>query len=151
MTRSTWRAVGALAAVALVALLGACGGDDDAPSTDPGSSPPSSSATASGSGTTAPGGAGQEEGPVIVDAAEVVPGAAPVLDVRGQLPTACHEPSYEVEPGGDELAVRLFSLVDPAAMCAQAIQPFTLAVPLGPTPSAPVTVTLNGEAVGTLG
>lgn len=87
----------------------------------------------------------------MVESAAVVTGSEPVLEVRGQLPTPCHEPSSEVVPGAGTIDVRVFSLVEGDGLCAQVVEPFTLAVPLGEMPSAPMAVRLNGETVGTLG
>lgn len=148
--------MGLAVAVALFTLAAACGGDDVDLRSEPAATAPGGTGGTRGtppdsSPSTAPGGsAALEEGPVVVESAEVVAGASPSLRVAGQLPTACHQPSYEVVPAGGELVVRVFSLFDAAAVCAQAVEPFTLAVPLGARPASPVTVTLNGEAVGEL-
>ncbi len=157
-----------LLALALTVVAGACGGDGDTSAT-----PATTSTTAAAGGpatpssvTIGPGGTTPTtrpgtpttvlvEGPVLVDGAQVVVDASGgALAVTGQLPTPCHQLSYEVVapdvPGGT-VAVRLFSLVDPDVMCAQAVAPFTSSVPLGPVPGTPTPVTLNGDPVGTLG
>ncbi|MPY96349.1 MAG: hypothetical protein GEV08_25780 [Acidimicrobiia bacterium] len=153
MRRFTWMALGVA-----VLFVAACGDDDDATptattrgeveTTRP-AVPTSSSGGATASSTSGPG--GLEEAPLIVESASVSGGATPVLDIRGQLPTPCHQPTSEVVAGTGTIDVRVFSLVDPEAMCAQVVEPFTLSVPLGALPAETATVLLNGEAVGTIG
>ena len=70
------------------------------------------------------------------------------LEVRGQLPTPCNEPRWEVTDDGATIAVTLWSVSDPATSCIQVLEPLELSIPLGTLVTGERTVTLNGETVG---
>jgi hypothetical protein len=96
--------------------------------------------------------AGGTPDPVYVDSTEIeYLESFPVqvrLLVKGSLPTPCHEAVFEVQDLGDRLDVLLWSLADPDQVCAQVLEPFELAIPLGSFESANVPVVLNGDEVG---
>ena len=95
---------------------------------------------------------GGEEGPVYVDSTDLLYlESFPVqvrLVVTGSLPTPCHEAAWEVEQASDGISVRLWSVSDPGAVCADVLEPFEVSIPLGSFDGANLPVTLNGEPVG---
>ena len=70
------------------------------------------------------------------------------MEVRGSLPTPCHEAIFEVQDLGDVIDVRLWSLADADAICIQVLEPFEIVIPLGSYETADIPVVLNGEVVG---
>lgn len=97
-------------------------------------------------------------GAVYIDSAELlIMESYPVqvaLAIAGDLPTPCHELryQYEIQDFGDEkrIDVTAYSEADPAAMCAQVLQPFEQRVgfDLQNAPEGMYVVCLNGELVG---
>ncbi|MGH8875019.1 MAG: hypothetical protein ACRDVM_07195 [Acidimicrobiia bacterium] len=95
---------------------------------------------------------GWVEGQAFVDGAQlVVMESFPIqvaVAIEGSLPTPCHQAGWEVATVGERIDVRLFSVADPEAVCAQVLQPFQQSVPLGSFESGTFEVWLNGERVG---
>ncbi|MCW5877000.1 MAG: hypothetical protein KIS85_08990 [Anaerolineales bacterium] len=95
-------------------------------------------------------------GAVFVDRADLlVMESFPVqvaLMVSGNLPTPCHTLHYEVAEADAENRIRvmMWSEADPAAMCAQVLQPFEESVRISMEGAGDGTysVWLNGELVG---
>lgn len=73
------------------------------------------------------------------------PGPAELV-ITGSLPSACHEPAWEVESGPAGVRVRLWSWRDGADPCATVSKPVELTVPLGRIDTA-TSVRLEGEPV----
>ena len=83
-------------------------------------------------------------GPVTI---EKLTADAAVLTITGTLPTPCHELRLSVPdaPAADgSVRIEAWSVTDPARMCAQVMQPFSVQVPVR---SANVPVTVNGQPV----
>jgi hypothetical protein len=74
------------------------------------------------------------------------------LSLSGNLPTPCNELRIVVdEPDANNIiAVEVYSVVDPNAICVQVLQPFQASVNLGSFPSGHYTITVNGEVKGEL-
>ena len=71
-----------------------------------------------------------------------------MLDVSGDKPTACHEIFWTAEDDGEHIDIAMISQIAPDQVCAQVIEPFTIAVPLGSWAEESREVRLNGEVVG---
>ena len=71
-----------------------------------------------------------------------------MLDVTGDKPTPCHEIFWTVEDDGEVIAIEMISQVATEQVCAQVIEPFTIAVPLGSWTEESREIELNGEVVG---
>jgi hypothetical protein len=71
-----------------------------------------------------------------------------MLDVSGDKPTACHEIFWTVEDDGEVIDIVMISQIASDQVCAQALEPFTVAVPLGSWAEESREVRLNGEVVG---
>ena len=71
-----------------------------------------------------------------------------VLDVTGEKPTPCHEIFWTVEDDGDVIEIEMISQVASEQVCAEVIEPFTIAVPLGSWAGESREIQLNGEIVG---
>jgi hypothetical protein len=71
-----------------------------------------------------------------------------MLDVTGEKPTPCHEIFWTVEDDGEVIAIEMLSQVAAEQTCAQVIEPFTIAVPLGSWTEESREIELNGEIVG---
>jgi hypothetical protein len=73
-----------------------------------------------------------------------------VLHLQGHLPSPCHNLRAEVSEPDDQnrIEVEVYSLVDPAVMCAQVLEEFDTRINLGSYPSGDYTVWVNGEQVG---
>lgn len=99
-----------------------------------------------------PGGLVGDVGPVFVDSAEVLVAESwPVqvfLAVSGNLPTPCHQLTWQVDQGEGRLDVMLASLSDPSTNCIQVLEPFDLSIPLGSYSDGEWKVYLNGDEVG---
>lgn len=95
-------------------------------------------------------------GAVYVDSADLlIMESYPVqvrLWVTGNLPTPCH--SFEAQVAAadaqNRIYVTAYSAADPAAMCAQVLQPFEegIAIPMESAADGTYSVWLNGELVG---
>jgi len=100
----------------------------------------------------------QEPGgdPVYIDSADLlIMESYPVqvaLHIVGNLPTPCHEFRSAVAASDDQnrIFVTAWSEADPAAICAQVLQPFdtSLSIPMNGAADGIYTAWLNGEQVG---
>ena len=95
---------------------------------------------------------GSVDGEVTVTGADVrIMESFPVqvaLDVTGEKPTPCHEIFWTVEDDGDVIEIEMISQVASEQVCAEVIEPFTIAVPLGSWAGESREIQLNGEIVG---
>jgi hypothetical protein len=75
-----------------------------------------------------------------------------VLELKGNLPTPCHKLRVKVNPpdASGQIQVEVYSLVDPAEICIQVLEPFQASVPLKDLSSGTYQVSVNQEAVGEL-
>jgi len=95
-----------------------------------------------------------EQGPAYIEGAEVlVLESFPVqimLNLSGSLPTPCHQLRLTVaKPDAqNQIAVEVYSVVDPGQICTQNLAPFDVAVPLGSFPSGDYTILVNGTPMG---
>ncbi len=73
-----------------------------------------------------------------------------MLDVKGSLPTPCHNLREVVDQPGYEDAIRIqiYSVYDPYTACAQVVQPFETSIPLGSYVRGSHAVFVNGHEVG---
>jgi hypothetical protein len=71
-----------------------------------------------------------------------------MLDVSGEKPTPCHEIFWTVEDDGEVISIEMLSQVAADQVCADVIEPFTIAVPLGSWEGESRQVVLNGEEAG---
>jgi hypothetical protein len=96
--------------------------------------------------------AGSIDGEVWVTSAELrIMESYPIqvmLDVSGEKPTPCHEIFWTVEDTGETIEIDMISQVASDQTCAQVIELFTIAVPLGSWADETRQVLLNGESVG---
>jgi hypothetical protein len=72
-----------------------------------------------------------------------------LLVIRGNLPTPCHELrmvflEHHTEP---KVELKVYSVVEPDAICVQVLQPFEQNVNLGSFPAGHYTIWINGEQV----
>jgi hypothetical protein len=129
---SIWRRSGL---VALTILLCACSLKD----TEAGSQPSD--------------GIGEEPGNVAIDSTEIlVMESYPMqvaMNVRGKLPTPCHELRWEVsEPNEEnEIHVRIYSWVPAGTVCTHVLEPFEARIRLGDFTEYGYSVWVNGEEV----
>jgi hypothetical protein len=106
--------------------------------------------------TSVPGNAGADREPIYIDSADLLIAesfpAQVRLHIMGNLPSPCHEFQFEVEaPDADnQIHVAAYSTIDPAAMCAQVLQPFeqTISISMEGSANGTYSVWLNGEQVG---
>lgn len=95
-------------------------------------------------------------GAVYIDSADLlIMESYPVqiaLHIVGNLPTPCHEFRSEVAQPDDQnrIFADAWSEADPAAMCAQVLQPFdtNVSIPMSGAADGTYSVWLNGEEVG---
>jgi hypothetical protein len=73
-----------------------------------------------------------------------------VLFLSGTLPTPCHQLRVTIsEPDEkNQIDVDIYSVVDPAEICIQVLEPFEANIPLGSYPSGEYSVFVNGQSVG---
>lgn len=71
-----------------------------------------------------------------------------MLDVTGEKPTPCHEIFWTVDDDGEVIDIEMISQVAAEQVCAEVIEPFTIAVPLGSWAGESREIELNGEIVG---
>ena len=73
-----------------------------------------------------------------------------VLVLRGNLPTPCHELRAEIAPPDQEnnIAVEVYSVVDPDTVCVQVLEPLEEQIELGTFPSGHYSVWVNGQLAG---
>lgn len=71
------------------------------------------------------------------------------LLLKGNLPTPCHQlrVTYHEPDTQNRIMIEVYSLADPQAVCAQMLQPFEQAVPLGSFPSGHYTLWVNGKQI----
>ena len=95
---------------------------------------------------------GNVDGPVWITTADLrIMESFPVqvvLDVSGEKPTPCHEVFWTVEDDGEVIEIEMISQIASDRQCAQVIEQFTIAVPLGSWAEESRQVVLNGEMVG---
>lgn len=72
-----------------------------------------------------------------------------MLNVKGNLPTPCHELRIAVSPpdATNRIVVDAYSLADPGGICVQVLEPFEVNFPLGSFPGGHYSVWVNGEKV----
>lgn len=72
------------------------------------------------------------------------------LDLKGNLPTPCHELRVAVSAPDSEnrIQIEVYSVVDASKICVQMIKPFETNISLGSFPSGHYTVWINGEQIG---
>ncbi len=72
-----------------------------------------------------------------------------MLSLKGNLPTPCSRLRVKVSPPDSEkrVAVDVYSVIDPAVMCAQVLQSFDVNIPLGSFPEGKYTLWVNGDMV----
>jgi hypothetical protein len=90
-------------------------------------------------------------GPVFVDETDLlVAESFPMqlfLEVRGNLPTPCHEAQWDVEETADGRFEVSLSSVTSGEDCVQVLEPIELNIPLGTSEGGPIEVLVNGEVV----
>lgn len=95
------------------------------------------------------------QGEVFIDSSELLILESYPLQIRllveGNLPTPCHQLRATMEAPDDQgnIHIKLYSLVDPEAICIQMLEDFESNIPLGSFPDGSYSVWLNGEQVGT--
>ena len=98
--------------------------------------------------------ANDQTGQVFIESPEILVRESYPMQVslllKGQLPTPCHELSWEVlEPNEkNEIHVSVNSIADPDAICTQVLEPFEVDIPLGDFTEYGYSVWVNGEKVG---
>lgn len=94
------------------------------------------------------------QGEVYIDSAQILSMESyPLqfnLNLVGNLPTPCHKLHVDVEQpdAQNQIRIQAYSVVDPAMVCAQVLQPFDVTVSLGSYPAGRYTLWLNGEKIG---
>lgn len=70
--------------------------------------------------------------------------------LSGDLPTPCNQLRVVANPPdeGNRIQVEVYSVIDPAETCIQALEPFEANIGLGSFPSGHYSVWVNGEMVG---
>lgn len=70
--------------------------------------------------------------------------------IKGTTPTPCHHPRAEVgKPDVDNrIAIEVYSVVDPSAICAQVLAPFEININLGSYPDGKYTLLVNSKEEG---
>ena len=71
-----------------------------------------------------------------------------MLDVSGEKPTPCHEVFWTAEDDGAVIHIEMISQVASDQVCAQVIEPFIVAVPLGSWEGEDREVVLNDDVIG---
>ena len=69
------------------------------------------------------------------------------LQVEGEKPTPCHEIFWTVEDNGEAIEIEMISQIASDQTCAQVIEQFIIAVPLGSWADETRDVYINGELV----
>jgi hypothetical protein len=101
-----------------------------------------------------PGDTALTRGAVYLDSEEiVVMESYPVqitLVLKGSLPTPCNQLRVLASPPDEQnrIQVDVYSVIDPAKICAQVLEPFDTNVGLGSFPSGHYSVWVNGKSVG---
>lgn len=95
---------------------------------------------------------GNVDGEVTIDSADLrIMESYPIqvmLDVTGEKPTPCHEVFWTVNDDGEVIEIEMISQIASDQQCAQVIESFMVAVPLGSWAEESRQVSLNGEVVG---
>ncbi len=95
---------------------------------------------------------GNQDGPVTVSTVDLlILESFPIqvnLQVAGEKPTPCHEIFWTVEDDGERIEIDMISQVASDQVCAQVIEEFSIAVPLGSWAGESRDVYLNDEMVG---
>lgn len=75
-----------------------------------------------------------------------------MLQVKGSLPTPCHElrAVADVPSDDSEIRVQVYSVVDPDMVCTQVLEPFEASIPLGSYVRGSYRVFLNDTEVGSI-
>jgi hypothetical protein len=95
-----------------------------------------------------------QSGPVYIDATQLIMKESyPVqveLLVVGNLPTPCHHLRVDTtEPDEDgHIQIQIYSVSNPDTMCAQVLEPFEAAIPLGDFTEGNFTYSINDEFDG---
>jgi hypothetical protein len=97
-----------------------------------------------------------QEGPVFIDSSDLlIMESYPVqinLHLVGNLPTPCHQFQADVAAPDpqNQIHVRVYSLVNPAVMCTQVLQPFdeSVSIPMTGAADSTYSVWVNGELIG---
>lgn len=71
-----------------------------------------------------------------------------MLDVSGEKPTPCHEVFWTAEDDGEVIHIEMISQVASDQQCAQVVEPFIVAVPLGSWEGEAREVELNEVVIG---
>ena len=71
-----------------------------------------------------------------------------MLDVTGDKPTSCHEIFWTVDDTGEAIEIEMISQIASDQSCAQVIEQYVSAVPLGSWADETRDVYLNGELLG---
>jgi hypothetical protein len=132
----------------LVLFLAACNGPDTPVTSQPGN-PQAVPTSTRDLGD-------MQEGPVFVDSSDLlIMESYPVqinLHLIGNLPTPCHQFQADVAAPDpqNQIHVRVYSLVNPAVMCTQVLQPFdeSVSIPMTGVADGTYSVWVNGELVG---
>lgn len=101
-----------------------------------------------------PGDAKLQQGPAFVDHSELVSlSDSPyrlALHITGSLPTPCHQLRVKVDqPDRDrQVAVSVYTVVNPDMVCTQVIKPFEISVPVPAYPAGNYQAVVNGQKVG---
>jgi hypothetical protein len=101
-----------------------------------------------------PGDTALTRGVVYLDSEEImVMESYPVqimLVLEGSLPTPCNQLRVSANPPDEQnrIQVEVYSVIDPAKICAQVLEPFDANVGLGSFPSGHYLVIVNGKLVG---
>lgn len=94
------------------------------------------------------------QGQVFIESSEIVVRESYPMQVslilRGNLPTPCHELTWEVSDSNkdNEIHVLLRAEADADAICIQILEPFEVDIPLGDFTENGYSVWVNGEKVG---
>jgi len=95
---------------------------------------------------------GNVDGEVTIDSADLrIMESYPIqvmLDVTGEKPTPCHEVFWTVNDDGEVIEIEMISQIASNQQCAQVIELFMVAVPLGSWAEESRQVSLNGAVVG---
>lgn len=72
------------------------------------------------------------------------------LVLNGNLPTPCNQLRVIANPPNEQnqIQVEVYSVIDPAEMCIQVLEPFEANIGLGSFPSGHYSVLVNGEMAG---
>ncbi len=71
------------------------------------------------------------------------------LLISGNLPTPCNQLRVQVNPPDEQkrIAIEVYSVVAPDAICIEVLKPFRQTIPLGSFPAGHYTILVNGKKV----